>query len=79
MLLGEEMKKFCIFLINLYQMIPFPTHNACRCIPTCSEYTKEAIEYYGVRKGIHLGIKRIASCRPGGIYGYQPLNKELDL
>ena len=36
----------------------------------------EAIDYYGVRKGIKLGIKRISKCRPGGIYGYQPLKKE---
>lgn len=56
--------------------MPFSTHQACRCIPTCSEYTKEAISYYGVKKGIQLGIKRILKCRPGGIYGYQPLRKD---
>jgi len=36
----------------------------------------EAIDYYGVKKGMVLGIKRILKCRPGGIYGYQPLVKE---
>ena len=33
----------------------------------------EAIEKYGCLKGLKLGIKRILKCRPGGIYGYQPL------
>ncbi len=77
--LGEYMKKVCIFLINCYQITPLHTHSYCRCIPTCSEYTKEAINYYGVKKGIKLGIQRILKCRPGGIYGYHPLiKKEFD-
>lgn len=50
----------------------------CRCVPTCSEYMKEAISFYGVKKGTLLGVKRILKCRPGGIYGYQPLKKEVE-
>jgi len=73
------MKSCFIFLINLYQNIPFSTHQFCRCTPTCSEYAKEAINYYGVKKGLKLSLKRILQCRPGGIYGYQPLIKEKDL
>ena len=75
------MAKVAIFFIRLYQMIPFLSHSFCRCSPTCSEYTIEAIEYYGFKKGIILGIKRILKCRPHGIYGYQPLikNKEESL
>jgi hypothetical protein len=37
---------------------------------------KEAIEKYGCIKGIKIGFKRIASCRPGGKFGYDPLIKE---
>jgi len=59
----------------MYQITPLASHNYCRCIPTCSEYMYEAIEYYGLKKGIMLGLKRIIHCRPGGIYGYQPLKK----
>lgn len=69
------MKKIAIFLIQLYQLIPFTSHQMCRCTPTCSEYMIEAIEYLGVVKGIKLGLKRIIKCRPGGIYGYQPFVK----
>jgi len=72
------LKRLCIFIISLYQATPISTHSYCRCTPTCSEYTKEAIETYGVIKGIKLGIKRILKCRPGGIYGYQPLVKEVE-
>lgn len=38
----------------------------CRFIPSCSEYTYEAVEKYGVAKGLWLGFKRFLRCRPGG-------------
>ena len=71
-----EVKKFLIKLIELYQNIPGNFHNYCRHYPTCSEYTKQAIEYYGSLKGTYLGIKRILKCNPFGTYGYDPVIKE---
>lgn len=38
----------------------------CRFIPTCSQYTYQAVEKYGAFKGLWLGIKRISKCHPWG-------------
>ncbi len=67
------MKKIFINLINLYQKIPFKSHNACVFLPTCSEYTKEAIIKYGSIIGIYKGILRILSCHPWQKKHYDPL------
>tara|TARA_A100001037_G_scaffold274473_1_gene272206 strand:+ start:368 stop:535 length:168 start_codon:yes stop_codon:yes gene_type:complete len=45
----------------------------CRYTPTCSEYTKKAINKYGPFKGIKLGLIRIFKCHPWGGSGYDPL------
>lgn len=45
----------------------------CKYYPSCSEYTKQAIEKYGVIKGTILGIKRILRCNPFSKGGYDPL------
>lgn len=63
-------------LIDIYQKIPGPWHGACRHIPTCSEYTKEAINVYGAFKGSVMGFKRILKCNPWGTSGYDPVVKE---
>ncbi len=45
----------------------------CKYYPTCSEYTKQAIEKYGAVKGRILGIIRIIKCNPFSKGGYDPL------
>lgn len=64
------MKYILIKLIRLYQMIPGNFHNACKHIPTCSNYAIEAINEYGSIKGSFMSLKRILKCNPfskGGI------------
>lgn len=67
-------KKLCIRLIEFYQkrISPFLGHR-CKYYPTCSEYTKQAIEKYGVLKGIFKGFLRILRCNPFSKGGYDPL------
>ena len=65
-----------IRLVRLYQLCISPFIGgkcACRFSPTCSEYTRIAIEKYGLFRGSWLGLKRISRCRPGGGYGYDPV------
>ena len=63
-----------ISLINLYKYLISPLlGNNCRFLPTCSEYTKEAIIKFGLIKGISLGLKRIIKCHPWGKSGHDPI------
>ena len=63
-----------IVAVKLYQAVISPLMpQTCRHLPTCSEYTIEALIVFGPFKGTYLSIKRIISCRPGGCHGYDPL------
>ena len=80
------MKRFLtsssITLIDFYKYIISPLlGNNCRYLPTCSEYSIEALETYGFVKGIFLSTKRILSCHPikflGGGEGFDPVKKKM--
>ena len=71
------MKKVIIYIINFYQkhisLLLESKNIKCKFYPTCSEYTKQAIEKYGAIKGSFLGVKRILICNPFSKGGYDPL------
>lgn len=72
------MKKVLIFLLSGYQKFISPIFKEigvnCKYYPSCSEYMKQAIEKYGVLRGIYLGVKRLLRCNPFSKGGYDPLD-----
>lgn len=76
------MKSFILSLIRFYQRhlnfsglarYLFLTDRACRFDPTCSQYTYEAVEKYGILRGLWLGFLRILRCHPFSKGGRDPL------
>ena len=71
-----------IKIIKVYKFLISPMlGNSCRYLPTCSEYSIEALKTYGLIKGILMSSKRILSCHPikflGGGEGFDPVNKKM--
>ena len=67
-----------IKLITLYKYLVSPLiSHSCRYLPTCSEYSIEALKTFGFFKGLSLSLKRILSCHPWGNGGFDPVKKNI--
>ena len=71
-----------IKLIKGYKFFISPLlGNSCRYLPTCSEYSVDALKEYGLLKGIFISLKRILSCHPikflGGGEGFDPVKRKI--
>ena len=68
------LKRLLIGLIRVYQYAISPfLGRSCRFVPSCSEYTVEAVQKHGAIKGGWLGIKRVGRCHPWHPGGYDPV------
>jgi putative membrane protein insertion efficiency factor len=63
---------FALRFYKVYLSILFA--GSCRFEPTCSRYAYEAIERFGVIRGVWLGLKRLLRCQPlSRKFGYDPV------
>ncbi len=68
------MKYLIIKMIKFYQKFVSPLKpNSCRFYPTCSEYTVQALQKYGLVLGLKKAIFRILRCHPFNSGGYDPV------
>jgi len=68
------MKNLLVSLIRVYQRYISPLKRpSCRFYPTCSEYSIQAIQKYGVIKGGWKSAVRILKCHPFHPGGYDPV------
>ncbi len=76
-LIFNLLKKIFILPVRFYQLAISPLLGSnCRFTPTCSHYMIQAIEEWGVFKGIYLGTKRIFKCHPWGPDGHDPVPRK---
>jgi uncharacterized protein len=74
---SKAARKITLILIKGYQYMISPLFGpSCRFYPSCSQYGIEAIEQYGVIKGMYLSGKRILKCHPFHKGGYDPVPKK---
>lgn len=76
------MKQTVLSLIQLYQKTVSPDHGilgravlrrTCRFEPTCSQYTYQAVQKYGIWRGLGLGLRRVLRCHPWAKGGADPV------
>ncbi|PJA99761.1 MAG: membrane protein insertion efficiency factor YidD [Ignavibacteriales bacterium CG_4_9_14_3_um_filter_30_11] len=69
------MKKLFISIIKIYQKIISPLFPpSCKYYPSCSEYSVEAINKFGVIKGSVKTVWRILRCNPFSKGGFDPID-----
>ena len=74
----DKFKKYGIEVallpVHFYRYVISPlTPASCRHVPTCSEYSIEAVKRYGLIHGGVMAAERISRCQPWGTSGYDPV------
>ena len=73
-----------IKIIQGYKFLISPLFGySCRYLPSCSDYSIEALKAHGFFKGLFMSCKRILSCHPikilGGGEGFDPIDKNMKI
>ncbi|NIA71278.1 membrane protein insertion efficiency factor YidD [Pelagibius litoralis] len=63
-----------LVLIRGYQLLVSPFFPpACRYLPTCSDYARQAVSTHGPLRGSWLAGRRLLRCHPWAGWGYDPV------
>ena len=71
------MRRAALLLLRAYKLLISPLFaGSCRYLPSCADYTSQAVERHGVAAGVWLGCRRLCRCHPFGSAGLDPVPAE---
>lgn len=66
--------RVALAVIRAYKYLLSPLFaGSCRFVPSCADYTSEAIVRLGIVRGCWLGGRRLCRCHPFGGHGFDPV------
>jgi putative membrane protein insertion efficiency factor len=70
-------RKLVLVPLRLYQRLVSPAFGArCKYYPSCSEYAAQAIERFGILRGLVLAGWRLLRCNPWSHGGFDPVDAQ---
>ncbi len=71
------LRRVAILPIRAYQLLLSPmVGQRCRYYPSCSEYAAQAIQGYGILRGLVLAGWRLLRCNPWSRGGFDPVEEQ---
>ncbi|MBV8988861.1 MAG: membrane protein insertion efficiency factor YidD [Solirubrobacterales bacterium] len=63
--------------IRVYQRLMSPAlGQRCKYYPSCSEYAAQAIDRFGILRGLVLAVWRLLRCNPWSDGGFDPVEDQ---
>jgi uncharacterized protein len=70
-------RQVLVLPIRVYQRLISPAFGErCKYYPSCSEYAVQAIERFGILRGLVLAGWRLLRCNPWSHGGYDPVEEQ---
>ena len=71
------MRRIALFPIGAYQRLVSPALGSrCKYYPSCSQYAAQAIERFGILRGLVLAGWRLLRCNPWSHGGFDPVEDQ---
>jgi putative membrane protein insertion efficiency factor len=70
-------RQLFVLAIRVYQRVISPLLGArCRYYPSCSEYAVQAVQRFGILRGLVLAGWRLLRCNPWSHGGFDPVDDQ---